>query len=101
MISNENNSRVMSLSRFTVEKNNDTKESHLLNFLCLEMPSYEMLPVILMGADILLFDNSVLEIYLLYSQLNFYMTSLTFGYFIILYSTVYILYIRMILYLSL
>ena len=63
MISNENNSRLMSLSRFTVDKN-DTKESHLLNLLSLKRPSYEMLPDIFMGADILLFDNSELKMYL-------------------------------------
>ena len=69
-------------SRFTVNKTKDTKESHLLNFLCFKMPSYEMLPLIFMGVEMFLFDNSFLNTYLLNSQLNFNIKSLTFNYFI-------------------
>lgn len=36
------------------------------------MPSKEILPLISMGAEMFLFDNSVLNMYLLNKQLNFY-----------------------------
>ena len=51
MILNENDALAMSLSRFTVNKKKDTKESHLLNCLCFKMPSYEMLSLIFMGVE--------------------------------------------------
>jgi hypothetical protein len=38
MILNENDSRAMAMSRFTVNKKNDTKESHLY-FPCFKLPS--------------------------------------------------------------
>ena len=38
MALNENDSRAMVMSRFTVNKKNDTKESHL-HFPCFKMPS--------------------------------------------------------------
>jgi hypothetical protein len=40
-----------------------------------------MLPLIFMGVEMLLFDNSVLKMNLLDSQLNFHIKSLTFNYF--------------------
>ena len=46
------------------------------------MPSQEMLPLIFMRIEMLLFDISVLKMYLLNSQLNFHIKSLIFNYFI-------------------
>jgi len=36
---NENYSWTMSSSRFSVNKKNNTKQSHLINFRCCKMPS--------------------------------------------------------------
>ena len=36
------------------------------------MPSYEMLPLIFMGVEMILFANSVLKMYLLNTHLNFH-----------------------------
>ena len=50
--------------RFTVTVNkekNDTKESHLLNFLYFKMPSWEMFPLLFMGVEM---PFSVLKMYL-------------------------------------
>ena len=51
----------------TVNKKNDTKESHLLNLLYFKMPSWEMLPLLFMGVEM---PFSVLKMYLLNSQLK-------------------------------
>jgi hypothetical protein len=56
------------------------KESHLY-FLCFKMPSYEMLPLLFMGIEMILFDNSVLKLYLLNTHLSFHINS--FNYFIL------------------
>jgi hypothetical protein len=62
------------------DKKNDSKESHL-HFLCFKMPSYEMLPLIFMGQEMILFENSVLKMYLLNTHLKFHINS--FNYFIL------------------
>ena len=46
------------------------------------MPSYEMLPLILMGVEMLLFDTSVLKMYLLNTHKEIHINLLTFNYFI-------------------
>jgi hypothetical protein len=66
----------MAMSRFTVNK----KESHSY-FPCFKLPSYETLPLIFMGVQMLFFDNSVLKMYLLNTQLIFQINS--FYYFIL------------------
>jgi hypothetical protein len=48
----------------------DNKESHLY-FLCFKMPSCEMLPLILMRVEMIVFENSVLKMYLLNTHLSF------------------------------
>ena len=50
----------MSSSWFIVVKNN-TEESHYS--FGFKMPSYEMLPLIFMEIEMILFDNSVLKIF--------------------------------------
>ena len=47
------------------------------------MPSYEMLPLILMGVEMILFENSVLKLFLLnthfhISSFNYFMLSICF-----------------------
>ena len=79
MILNENDSRAISSSKFTIDQISDTKESHLY-FLCFKMPSYEMLPLILMGVEMIVFENSVLKMYLLNTHLSFYRNSFHFVY---------------------
>jgi hypothetical protein len=50
------------------------------------MPSYEMLPLILMGVEeMLLFDTSVLKMYLLNTHKEIHINLLTFNYFIFFY----------------
>ena len=44
------------------------------------MPSYEMLPFIFLGVEMLLFDNSVLKMYLMNTQLNSHIKSFFFFY---------------------
>jgi len=60
-----------------IKKKNDTKESHLY-LLCFKMSSYEMLLLIFMGVEIILFENSVLKMYQLNTQLNFHINSLNY-----------------------
>ena len=45
------------------------------------MTSYEMLPLIFMWVEMILFENSVLKMYLLNTHLNFHINS--FNYFIL------------------
>ena len=45
------------------------------------MPSYEMLPLIFMRVEMILFWNSVLKMYLLNTHINFHINS--FNYFIL------------------
>ena len=78
MILNENNSWAMPSSRFTVNKK--TTEESYLYFLCFKMPSYEMLPLIFMGVEMIVFENSVLKMYLLNTH-SFHINS--FNYFIL------------------
>ena len=45
------------------------------------MPSYEMLPLIFMGVEMIVFENSVLKMYLLNTHSSFHINS--FNYFIL------------------
>ena len=76
---NENDSQKMSSSRFTVNKKNYTKESHLYSMF--QHNSWEILPLIFMGVEMFLVDNSVLKIHLLNTQLNCHI--MYFNYFIL------------------
>ena len=49
------------------------------------MPSYEMLPLIFMEVEMILFENSVLKMYLLNTHLSFHINS--FDYFILLFTS--------------
>ena len=76
---NENDSQAMPSSRFTVNKKKYTKESHLYSMF--QHNSLEILPLIFMGVEMFLFDNNVLKIHLLNTQLNCHI--MYFNYFIL------------------
>jgi len=80
MILNENNSRANSLIIIHDKFKKMTLMNHIYIF-CYKIPSYEMLPLIFMGIEMILFENSGLEMYLLNTDLNFLINS--FNYFIL------------------
>jgi hypothetical protein len=43
------------------------------------MPSYEMLPLIFMGVEIILFENNILKMYLLNTHLSLHMNGVFFA----------------------